>query len=83
MCLKSLYTVIHHRNGFEALKCFLNKRTLLEPVATKLIRLEDVLISLNNFLFYREHYQQISRVVMGMNMGTSDAECLLVMLNNK
>ena len=48
MCLKSLYTVITHRNGFEALKRFLNKRTLLEPATTILIRLEELLISLNN-----------------------------------
>ena len=49
MCLKSLYTVIHHRNGSEELKCFLDKRNILEPAATTLIHMEELLISLNNF----------------------------------
>ena len=83
MYLKSLCTVIPHLNVLEAIECFLNKRTLMEPATTTLIRLEELLISLNNFSFYRKHYQQISRVVMRNNMGPSYSDCLLVMLNNK
>ena len=83
ICLKSLYTVIPYPNGVEALKCFLNKRTLSEPSTTTLIRLEKLLLILNKFSFHRKHYQQISRVAIGTNMGPSHANDLLVMLNNK
>ena len=60
MDVKSLYTVIPHRDGLEALKFFLNKRTLLEPSTTTLIRLAELVLTLNNFSFDGEHYQQIS-----------------------
>ena len=64
MDVKSLYTVIPHRDGLEALKFFLNKRTLLEPSTTTLIRLAELVLTLNNFSFDGEHYQQISGVPM-------------------
>ena len=44
MDVKSLYTVIPHRDCLEALKFFLNKRTLLEPSTTTLIRLAELFI---------------------------------------
>ena len=62
MDVKSLYTVIPHRDGLEALKFFFNKRTLLEPSTTTLIRLPELVLTLNNFSFDGEHYQQISGV---------------------
>ena len=49
--VKSLYTVIPHRDGLEALKFFLNKRTLLEPSTTASIRLAELVLTLNNFSF--------------------------------
>ena len=60
MDVKSLYTVIPHRDGLEALKFFFNERTLLEPFATTIIRLAELVFRLNNFSFDGEHYQQIS-----------------------
>ena len=57
---KSLYTVIPHRDGLEALKFFFNKHTLWEPSTTTLIRLAELVLTLNNFSFDGEHYQQIS-----------------------
>ena len=48
---KSLYTVIPHRDGLEALKFFLNKRTLSEPSTSTLIRLAELVLTLNNFAF--------------------------------
>ena len=73
MDVKSLYTVIPHRDGLEALKFFLNKRTLLEPSTTTLIRLAELILTLNNFSFDGEHYQQISGVAMGTKMGPNYA----------
>ena len=71
MDAKSLYTVIPHRDGLEALKFLLNKRTLLEPSTTTLISLAELVLTLNNFAFDGEHYQQISVVAMGTKMGQS------------
>ena len=73
MDVKSLYTVIPHRDGLEALKFFLNKRTILEPSTTTLILLAKLVLTLNNFSFDGEHYQQISGVAMGTKMGPSYA----------
>ena len=73
MDVKSLYTVIPHCDGLEALKFFLNKRTILEPSTTTLIRLAELVLTLNNFSFDGEHYQQISGVAMGTKMGPSYA----------
>ena len=55
------------------LKFFLNKRTILEPSTTTLIRLAELVLTLNNFSFDGEHYQQISGVAMGTKMGPSYA----------
>ena len=56
MDVKSLYTVIPHRNGLEDLKSFFNKCTLLEPSTTTLIRLAELVLTLDNFSFAGEHY---------------------------
>ena len=75
MDVKSLYTgtVIPHRDGLKALKFFLNKPTRLEPSTTTLIRLAELVLTLNNFSFDGERYQQISGVAMGTKMGPSYA----------
>ena len=61
MDVKSLYTVIPHRDGLEDLKFFLNKCTLLEPSTTTLIRLAELVLTFNNFSFDGEHYQQLNK----------------------
>ena len=66
-----------------ASKFFFNKRTLLEPSTTTLIRLAELVLTLNNFLFDDENYQQIGGVAMGTKMAQVTLTCLLVMLNNK
>ena len=50
MDTKSLYTVIPHRDYPEALKFFRNKRTLLEPSTTTLIRLEELVLTQQLFI---------------------------------
>ena len=71
MDVKSLYTVIPHREGLEALKFLLYKRTLLEPATTTSISLAELVLTLNNFAFDGGHYQQISSVAVGTKMGNS------------
>ena len=80
MDVKSSYTVIPQRDGLEALQFFLNKRTLLEPSTTILIHLAELVLTLNNFSFDGEHYQQISFVAIGTKMGPSYANLFVCWL---
>ncbi len=73
MDVKSLYTVIPHHNGLRALKFFLDKRPVQEPSTSVLVRLAELVLTLNNFSFDGEHYQQISGVAMGTKMGPNYA----------
>ena len=68
MDVKSLYTVIPHHNCLRALKFFLDKRSNKEPSTSVLVRLPELVLTLNNFSFDGEHYQQISGVAMGTKM---------------
>ena len=49
MDVKSLYTVIPHHDGLRALKFFLNKRPNQEPSTSVLVRLAELVLTLNNF----------------------------------
>ena len=80
MDVKSLFTVIPHRDGLEALTFFFNKRTVSEPSTTTLIRLAELVLTLNNFSFDGEHYQQISGVAMGTKMRPSYANLFVCLL---
>ena len=71
--VKSLYTVIPHHEGLKALKFFFDKRPTQEPSTTTLIRMAELVLTLNNFSFDGEHYQQISGVAMGTKMGPNYA----------
>ena len=73
MDVKSLYTVIPHHYGLGALKFFLDKRPNKEPSTSVLVRLTELVLTLNNFSFDGEHYQQITGVAMGTKMGPNYA----------
>ncbi len=55
----------------------------LEPSTSVLVRLAELVLTLNNFSFDGEHYQQISGVAMGTKMGPTLLTCLLVLWKNK
>ena len=75
--IKSLYTVIPHNSGLEALKYFLNKRPLLDPPTVTLTRLAELVLTLNAFSFNNEFYHQVGGVAMGSKMGPNYV-CLFV-----
>ena len=60
-----------HREGLEALKFFIDQRTRLEPSTTTLPCLAELVLTLNNFSFDGEHYQQINDVAIGSKTGPS------------
>ena len=77
MDIKSLYTVIPSNSGLEVLAYFLKKRPALDPPTSTLIRLAELVLTLNAFAFNGDFYQQNGGVAMGSKMGPNYA-CLLV-----
>lgn len=77
MDVKSLYTVIPNQEGLKALQHFLNKRSNKSPCTDTLLRLAELVLTLNCFKFDDKFYQQVGGVSMGTRMGPSYA-CLFV-----
>ena len=71
MDITSLYTVI--RNGLQALKHFFDHRTVKEPSSETLLRLAELVLTLNCFSFGGNYYKQTNGVAMGTKMGPSYA----------
>ena len=69
MDVKSLYTVIPNNDGLLALTHFLNKRDELQPPTHTLVRLAELVLTLNTFSFNGNYYQQTRGVAMGSKLG--------------
>ena len=63
MDIKSLYTVIPKDEGLRALKYFLDKREVQDPPTHTLLRMAELVLTLNSFVFNGEHYKQIGGVL--------------------
>ncbi len=77
MDIKSLYTVIPNNYGLLALTHFLDKRPVLEPPTHTLVRLAELVLTLNSFSFNGGFYQQTGGMAMGSRLGPNYA-CLFV-----
>ena len=77
MDVKSLYTVIPNADGLNALKYFLDKRPKQQTPTTTILRLAELVLTLNHFEFDGNFYNQIRGVAMGTKMGPSYA-CLFM-----
>ena len=77
MDVKSLHMVIPNDQGIIALKHFLNRRSSLSPPTDTIIRLSELVLTLNHFEFNDEYYTQVRGVSMGTRMGPSYA-CLFM-----
>ena len=73
MDITSLYTVIPNGEGLLALKHFFDLRTIKEPSSETLLRLADLVFTLNCFSFADSYYKEINCVVMGTKMVPSYA----------
>ena len=71
MDITSLYTVIPNDEGLRALKQFFGHRTVKEPSSETLLRLAELVLTLNCFSFGGNHYKQTNGVVMDTKMGPS------------
>ena len=59
--------IIPHHDGLRALKFFLDKRPNQEPATSVLVRLAELVLTLNNFSFDGEHYGVAMETKMGPN----------------
>ena len=73
MDITSPYTVIPNSEGLQALKHFFDQRTVKEPSSETLLRLAELVLTLNCFSFAGNYYKQINGVAMGTRMGPSYA----------
>ena len=73
MDVSALYTTIPHNDGLLALQFFLDQRDSLHPPTDNILRLAELVLSLNTFSFGDAFYHQISGVVMYTKMGPSYA----------
>ena len=73
MDITSLYTVIPNSKGLQALKHFFDQRTVKEPSSETLLRLAELVLTLNCFSFAGNYYKHINGVAMGTRMGPSYA----------
>ena len=83
MDITSLYTVIPKNEGLQALKYFLNQRPIKKPSSESLLRLAELVLTLNCFSFGDNYYKQINRVAMGTKMGPSYANLFVGFIKNK
>ena len=68
MDITSLYTVIPNNEGLLALKHFFDQPTVKEPSTDTLLRLAELVLTLNCFTFSGEIFKQINGVAMGTKM---------------
>ena len=73
MDITSLYNVIPNNEGLLALKYFFDQCTVKEPSTDTLLRLAELVLTLNCFTFSGEIFKQINGVAMGTKMGPNYA----------
>ena len=83
MDITSLYTVIPNGEGLLALKHFFDLRTVKEPSSETLLRLAELVLTLNWFSFATSYYKQINGVAMGTKMGPSYANLFVGYIEHK
>ena len=83
MDITSLYTVIPNGEGLLALKHFFDLRTVKEPSSETLLRLAELVLTLNCFSFADSYSKQINGVALGTKMGPSYANLFVGYIEHK
>ena len=81
--VSALYTNINHHDGLRSCKTYLNTRHNKEPPTDHLIRLLELILSLNCFEFNNQFYKQILGIRMGTCAAPSVANLFMGSLENK
>jgi len=71
--ITSLYTVIPNGEGLLALKHFFDQHTVKEPKSETLLRIAELVLTLNCFSFGDNFFKQTNGIAMGTKMGPSNA----------
>ena len=69
MDITSRHTIIPNGEGLLSLKHYFDQRTVKEPSLERLLRLTELVLTLNYFSFGGKYYKQTNGVVMGTKMG--------------
>ena len=83
MDITSLYTIIPNNEGLQTLKYFLNQRPMEKPSSETLLRLAELVFTLNCFSSGDNYYKQINSVAMGTKMGPSYTNLFVGFIENK
>ena len=83
MDITSLYTVIPNGEGLLALKHFFDLRTVKEPSSETLLRLAELVLTLNCFSFAGNYFKQINGLAMGTKMEPSYANLFVGCTENQ
>ena len=81
--ITSLYTVIPNNEGLQAIKFLFNQRPIKTPSSETLLRLAELILTLNCFSFGDSYYKQINGVAMWTKMGPSYANLFVGFIANK
>ena len=79
----NLFTLIPNDEGLRALRHFFDRRTVKEPSTDTLIRLAELVLTLNCFSFDDKFYKQINGVAMGTKMGPNYANLFVGLSRNE
>ena len=77
-----MYTVIPNDEGLRALRYFFDRRSVLQPSTPTLLRLAELVLTLNCFSFGDQFFKQINGVAMGTKMGPSYANLFVGYIEN-
>ncbi|KAL2099357.1 hypothetical protein ACEWY4_005837 [Coilia grayii] len=82
--VESLYTMIPHEGGLEAIQYFLSQRPLEEKPSTDCIcKLAEIVLTCNFFLFQNNFYLQVNGTAMGSKMACNYANLFVGYLEHK
>ena len=80
---KSIYYTVNSTNEeLQALRFFFDQRTIKEPSSEILLRLAELVLTLNCFSFADNHYKQVNSLAMGTKMGPSYAYLFVGYIEN-
>ena len=77
------YTVIPNNEELQALRFLFDQRTIKEPSSEILLRLAELVLTLNCFSFADNHYKQFNSLAMGTKMGPSYAYLFVGYIENQ
>ena len=83
MDIKSLYTVIPNDESLRAFKHIFDHRTVEEPSSETLLRLTELVLTLNCFSFGGNYYKQTNGMAMGTKMGPSYANLFVGFIEHR